>query len=436
VKPVTPVPDDKSAKSDKPVKSEKPAVKNDPAAVQPGSPAQASAKPAAAEKSAIAEKSAPAPAAQTAPVEETEAAPGSNKMIKLLLAAAASIALFVVLFVYPGFVRTSSKPSATSAVDSSPLQLRVERTAGELLLTWNRDSDAIRNATKAVLVISDGDQHENVEMDLAQLRNGSIVYSPTGADISFKMEVTGKNQKTVASESVRVLRTRPSPMDDQAQTPTPNAQAAGKGGNAAAPDAQAEKTAANAGGSGIDPVVEDVKPATPQTPVLKPFSTASLSQRLRPVTTADLPDAPTLAGTGAVPTAIPGVNLNAGVQAPSAPQAPAPPKPAAPAPPVQATPQAATLKPGGQIQQATLIYKKDPEYPKIAKQTGAKGQVKLLATIGKDGRVKAVKVLSGHPMLTSAAVEAVRQWVYKPTMLNGAPVENETEIQINFMGDK
>ena len=97
----------------------------------------------------------------------------------------AAIALFVLVFVYPGLLRKSSRAPLLPRPDSSQLQLRVERANGELLLTWNRDAEAIRNASKAVLTITDGDQHENVSMDLAQLANGSIVYSirmaPTSA---------------------------------------------------------------------------------------------------------------------------------------------------------------------------------------------------------------------------------------------------------------
>ena len=62
--------------------------------------------------------------------------------------------------------------------------------------------------------------------------------------------------------------------------------------------------------------------------------------------------------------------------------------------------------------------------------------MRLTATVGKDGKVKAVKVLSGHPMLQAAAVEAVKQWLSKPTLLNGQPVETDTEIQLNFVGDR
>ncbi len=91
---------------------------------------------------------------------------------------------------------------------------------------------------------------------------------------------------------------------------------------------------------------------------------------------------------------------------------------------------------GGQIEPATLLFRKEPEYPKIAKQNGAKGEVKLVATIGTDGKVKSVRALSGHPMLQNAAKDAVRQWVYKPTLLNGSPVETETEIVFNFLGER
>src|SRR6185437_16076666 len=100
-----------------------------------------------------------------------------GKGLKLVLAALGTTVIFVALFVYPGVLRQTARTPAAAHLDSSPLQLRVERSNGELLLTWNRDSDAIRNAAKATLQITDGDQHENVEMDLAQLGIGSIVYS-------------------------------------------------------------------------------------------------------------------------------------------------------------------------------------------------------------------------------------------------------------------
>jgi TonB family protein len=102
----------------------------------------------------------------------------------------------------------------------------------------------------------------------------------------------------------------------------------------------------------------------------------------------------------------------------------APPEPLGGAtPPQPSTPQ---------ISQAMLVYKRDPDYPEEARQAGVHGTVELLATIAVDGRVKDVKVVSGPPALTKAAQDAVTQWVYKPTMVNGVPVENETHISISF----
>jgi protein TonB len=132
--------------------------------------------------------------------------------------------------------------------------------------------------------------------------------------------------------------------------------------------------------------------------------------------------------------AIPGVNLNAAAPAPKAPT-PAPPVTQS-ASPVTASAAEGKPKAGGQIQPAALTFKKEPEYPRIAKQTGAKGMVVLVASIGKDGKVKNVKVISGHAMLQNSAVEAVKQWVYKPALLNGVPVETDAQITLNFLGDR
>jgi protein TonB len=109
-----------------------------------------------------------------------------------------------------------------------------------------------------------------------------------------------------------------------------------------------------------------------------------------------------------------------------------PPPPKQAAPPPAPAPKAA----GGQISLAVLMFRKEPEYPKIAQQMGVKGTVELVATIGSDGRVKGVKVVKGPGMLQKSAQDAVMQWVYKPALLNGVPVENESRISINFSSGK
>jgi protein TonB len=84
------------------------------------------------------------------------------------------------------------------------------------------------------------------------------------------------------------------------------------------------------------------------------------------------------------------------------------------------------------VSQGLLTHKVDPQYPPLAKQAHIQGTVVLHAVIGKDGHVQGLQVVSGHPMLSGAAISAVKQWRYKPYMLNGQPVEIDTNITVNF----
>ena len=79
-----------------------------------------------------------------------------------------------------------------------------------------------------------------------------------------------------------------------------------------------------------------------------------------------------------------------------------------------------------------LIYQLKPTYPRLAAQARIQGTVVLQAVIGKDGTVHDLHLISGHPMLVPAAIEAVRQWRYRPYLLNREPVEVDTQINVNF----
>jgi len=79
-----------------------------------------------------------------------------------------------------------------------------------------------------------------------------------------------------------------------------------------------------------------------------------------------------------------------------------------------------------------LIAQPRPMYPPLAKQARIQGVVELNAVIGKDGTVGSLSVVKGHPLLVQAAIDAVKQWRYKPTLLNGEPVEVQTTIDVNF----
>ncbi len=95
-----------------------------------------------------------------------------------------------------------------------------------------------------------------------------------------------------------------------------------------------------------------------------------------------------------------------------------------------ATPQRVRVSSG--VSQGLLVKKVQPPYPPLARQARIQGVVLLQATISKAGDIEGLTLISGHPMLTQAAIEAVKQWKYKPYLLNGEPVEVETQIQVNF----
>ena len=81
---------------------------------------------------------------------------------------------------------------------------------------------------------------------------------------------------------------------------------------------------------------------------------------------------------------------------------------------------------------AQLAHRVEPVYPRIAILTHQQGQVQLHAIIAKDGTIRSLEVMSGAPLLASAAMDAVKQWRYQPYKLNGEPVEVETFITVNF----
>jgi protein TonB len=101
----------------------------------------------------------------------------------------------------------------------------------------------------------------------------------------------------------------------------------------------------------------------------------------------------------------------------------------APPPP---RPNVTRIRQGGAVTAASLINKITPVYPPLARQTRVSGTVRLHAIISKEGTVQQLEVLSGHPLLVQAALDAVRQWRYRPTLLNGEPVEVDTTIDVIF----
>jgi periplasmic protein TonB len=87
---------------------------------------------------------------------------------------------------------------------------------------------------------------------------------------------------------------------------------------------------------------------------------------------------------------------------------------------------------GGDVQGARLLRKVMPIYPTLARQVRVSGTVQLIGVIAKDGSIQQLQVVSGHPLLVGAALDAVRQWIYRPTLLNGQAVEVIAPISVFF----
>jgi periplasmic protein TonB len=136
---------------------------------------------------------------------------------------------------------------------------------------------------------------------------------------------------------------------------------------------------------------------------------------------AEQPDV--MGAVGGVPGGVPGGQMGGviGGVIGGAGTGPAPPKPAQ-----------TRIRQGGAVQAAMLVNRVQPTYPPLARQTRISGTVRLHAIISKDGSVQQLEVLQGHPLLVQAALDAVRQWKYRPTTLNGDPVEVDTTIDVIF----
>jgi protein TonB len=176
--------------------------------------------------------------------------------------------------------------------------------------------------------------------------------------------------------------------------------------------------------------VKIVKVAPRQFDAGKLIAPKEIPKQIAQITEEDLPPSASSGGVvGGVPGGVPG-GVAGGVIGGIIGGIPS----AAPPPAVKevksVTPQ--RVRVGGNVQAANLIKKVTPVYPPLAKQARISGQVRFTAIIGKDGTIQNLQLVSGHPLLVAAAQEAVKQWIYKPTLLNGEPVEVITQIDVNF----
>ena len=433
-----PAPAAKKAEESKPQAAPKvqntPTVKDAPKIHDAPKPKEEAPKP----KESAQETAKSKAASPAAPLEEVISTPSpyGGKKLWALFGGLAMLALAGGTMVY-----LNSKPKVSSqpivAQDDSGLQLRADRQGQQLVVTWNRDGNLVKTADKAVLAITDGAQKEEIQLDAGQLHSGSIVYTPVTGDVSFRLEVTDTKQSKSRSEFIRVLPAAPVTDESSAQKST----AIGTPDKPAVTPPKAPPSFPPASSQPADPEPTAPEVQAQRTAPSQPLRPFSIASRVRPAEQTELPEPPRVEATASAPAsrAITPANISAPPPPafkPATP-APAPAQPAAQQPAAQqvAQPQSGVEQPsrvGGKVTPPRVIRKIDPVYPQMARQARVGGTVRLQATVGKDGRVKKVEVLSGPPLLRQAAADAVQKWVYTPSTLNGTPIEANTQVDIGF----
>ena len=299
-----------------------------------------------------------------------------------------------------------SSPKQSAQTAPAGLQVKVEPQSNGLInVRWNPQSGLVTQAREGRLVISEPDQQpRTVALNSEQLKSGHVYYQSSADRIEFRLQVID-GSGAMAEESVLALSSKPAAAPPL-EPPSPAARAA------SAPTAV--QNAPNAAASANPPQVTDV-PENPQPsrPAARPF-TPPQSKQPSPGSASTIsldPPAPVANG-DVIPSGVGLADRLNGVPQPQV-----------------VTPR---INVGGNVQSAKLIKKVTPVYPALAKVARAHGSVRFTATVGKDGRIKNLQLLSGNPTLVPAATEAVKQWVYEPTLLNGEPIEVITQIEVNF----
>ncbi len=279
-----------------------------------------------------------------------------------------------------------------------PLQVGVEPLGNGLIdVRWNPQSAPIAQARDGRLVITEHNQQPRILALVAeQLKTGHLTYQSASDSIQFDLEVVDRSGAST-KESILALQAPISAT--QPAIPRPQTQP----GNTATPVVQ---TLANSGVAAA--------PSQPSPPKIRTFILPAVQH---PTEQRAVIDAPSISTNGlAMPPAV-------GLPAPTAVILPPPKKDVAVPKQVQVE---------SSVEAANLIKKVIPIYPPLARSTAIQGTVRFTAHIGTDGRILNLKFTSGPLVLVESATSAVKQWIYRPTLLDGKPVEVITQIDVNF----
>jgi protein TonB len=319
------------------------------------------------------------------------------------------VGIFALLVLHRWLSGPKQAVPAQTAVSS--LKLGVEPQGNGLMdIRWNPKGASIAQAREARLVIMERDQQPRiVPLDPEQLKAGHWSYRSTTERVVLRMEVVDRSGTTTKESTLALL-------PEMAPAPPPPAPAE----PAAGPRPPSQVPAVPNVKAKVDSsrIVGDPGEQT-ERPIIRAFTPPRPSPSNATERGAILLDPPAAvpSGSGVAPIRLP--EPVSRISPPSVKQ-------------VLAPPAEAPIKVGGNLQAGKLLKKVTPIYPQMAAIAHVQGIVRLTALIRKDGTVQNLQLVSGPSLLGKAAMDAVKQWVYQPTVLNGEPVEVQTQIDVNF----
>jgi hypothetical protein len=376
----------------------------------------------------------------------TAQAVGSAWKSAAIAAASTTVVLAIAFLAYQagGIDLSRLRPAYRDDGSSQlPVELNAQRTAGgnEWRVSWNRASTAIRNADKARLVIQDGPLNKEVQLTDADLRTGSIIFSPLTDNVNLKLELFDTAHGRDFSEAIRVLGptyASPSRAFEQAVDSVLRGLSVGLSSGESGRNVvrQIEQSAL--------PDSKRELPEESQPRARRPFLPSDSGRITVSRTATDLPEPPDvqIAGVSQASPASRGSFNPLQWPLPIGPQAAS--NSAAPGPPLNKKPNVAVqseaapgLEPASpasrssRLEPAQLVTRVEPVYPKLPFPR-APVSVHIEATIGEDGRLHDAKALSGPVLFRKSALAAIDRWLYRPAKLSGRNISTPTIIDVHF----
>lgn len=318
--------------------------------------------------------------------------------------------VLVLALAYESYVRL--RPIAPATVQQAPVEktlgLRIHRLGTDLVLTWEGNAIDTLGATAGLISIKDGPTQKAIGLNLEQLRSAIFLLTPQSDHVEIELTMLLPNERTASELGIVNLPALTSDNEAVPGKPVP--------ARKSAPVASQPETQGKA------------KP--PEVKFSKPFVAPLDHNHTLNATSLDQP--PTLTPTEPAERSQPAplASLRTFKSFPPPPSA----APAATAPaghsPAKSSPD--EMRVGGNVQLPTLVLRKDPVYPYSAHVAGIQDVVVLEGLVGPDGRMSDIQVIRGLQLFRQAAIDAVKQWVYKPAMLNGAAVEARVRVEIRF----